>query len=87
MYKHLIVIIIFAKLYLLKLYADFLKEGIRLGILWFLMSFILGLIVFMLPTSFQMSLGDFFSSAVVMALVIPVITVGFGCLLNKKLKI
>jgi hypothetical protein len=72
-------------LYFKKLNGNFLSEGIRLGILWLVISLAIDLFMF-LPTNspMNMSLADYTADIGVTYLAIPTITIGVGFLLEKK---
>ena len=77
-------VVAFASLYFKKVGADFLKEGVRLGIIWFFISLIIDLLMFMPPSSMQMSPFDYVADIGLTYLIIPIVTIGFGCLVEKK---
>lgn len=75
--------IVFTKPYLLKIDKDYYKESIKLGILWLAISIVIDLLMFM-QGPMAMTFAEYISDIGVAYLIIPTITVGFGCLLEKK---
>ncbi len=74
--------VFFAMIYLSGLKSDFRKEGIYIGMAWFLMSIILDLLIFV-EGSIRMSLWDYAMDVPVTYLMIPTITFGFGYLMEQ----
>lgn len=70
-------VVLFLNLYFRKLKTDFLKEGITLGIVWFLMSIIIDLFMFM-EGPMKMTFVDYMMDIGLTYLIIPTITIGFG---------
>ncbi len=79
-------VVIFTILYFKKVETNFLKEGILLGIIFFFVSFIIDLSMFMWGPM-KMTFGEYVSDIGVTYLLIPVITIGFGYFLSKKEKL
>ena len=73
----------FLILYFSKLQAHFLKEAILLGIIWLAISLILDLLLFM-EGPMKMSFADYMMDIGLTYLMIPTISIGFGCLLEKR---
>ncbi|MBU2444992.1 MAG: hypothetical protein KJ666_05390 [Bacteroidetes bacterium] len=76
-------VVIFAILYFKKVESNFIKEGVLLGIVFFGVSIIIDLAMFMWGPM-KMSFGEYLSDIGVTYLLMPVITIGFGYLLQKK---
>ncbi len=74
--------VVFAVVYLRKARADFLKEGIIVGIAWLVICLIFDLLLFM-EGPMKMSFGDYMMDIGLVYLTIPTITVGFGWVLRK----
>lgn len=68
-------------IYFKKLTDNYLKEGILVGIAWFLMNIILDILV-LLPMS-KMPLGMYFSAIGLRYLVIPVMSIAIGYVAEK----
>ena len=73
----------FLILYFSKLQAHFLKEAVLLGIIWLAISLILDLLLFM-EGPMKMSFADYMMDIGLTYLMIPTISIGFGCLLEKR---
>lgn len=70
-------------LYFKKIHADYLKEGILVGILWFVINILLDLLV-LIPMS-GMSISDYFTQIGLRYLMIPAMSIAIGAALaNKK---
>lgn len=76
-------VVLFSILYFRKLGADFLKEGILLGVIWLAVSLILDLLLFM-EGPMKMSFTDYMMDIGLTYLIIPTITIGFGYLLERQ---
>ncbi len=73
----------FLILYFSKLQAHFLKEAVLLGIIWLAISLILDLLLFM-EGPMKMPFADYMMDIGLTYLMIPTISIGFGCLLEKR---
>ena len=74
--------VFFAVTYLSGLKSGFQKEGILIGVAWFLMGIILDLLIFV-DGPIKMSLWDYALDVPVTYLIIPTITFGFGYLMEQ----
>ncbi|WP_455284011.1 hypothetical protein [[Eubacterium] cellulosolvens] len=74
----------FSILYLRKVQGGYLKEGVVLGLLWFVISIGLDLLMFMPEGPMRMTLVDYMKDIGLTYLIIPTISVGFGFLAGKK---
>ena len=74
--------VVFSVVYLRKGKANFLKEGIVVGIIWLVICLVFDLLLFM-EGPMKMSLADYMMDIGLVYLMIPTITVGFGWLLGK----
>jgi len=77
-------VVSFSVLYLGGLQAGFLREGTMLGIVWFVISIALDLLMFMPESPMKMGIVDYMKDIGLTYLIIPTITVGFGYLAEKK---
>ena len=75
--------VVFSAVYLRKVKADFLKEGIVVGIVWLVICLVFDLLLFM-EGPMKMSFADYMMDIGLVYLTIPTITVGFGWLLGKS---
>lgn len=78
-----ICVVVFSILYFGKVEADFLKEGILLGIIWLVISLVVDLLLFM-EGPMKMTFVDYMMDVGLTYLMIPTITIGFGYLLAKR---
>lgn len=78
-----IVTVIFSVLYFKKVEANFLKEGIFLGIVFLAVSIVIDLLMFS-KGPMAMPFVDYLKDIGFTYLLIPVITTGMGYLLDKK---
>jgi len=76
-------VVLFLIRYFRKLEADFLKEGVMLGIIWFIISLGVDLLMFMwgpMKTTF----ANYMMDIGLTYLIVPIITIGFGYLIEKR---
>jgi hypothetical protein len=62
---------------------DFIQEGIILGIIWFIISIALDLVM-VFSNFFQMTVLEYFTDIGLRYLCIPIFTIGLGYALNQK---
>lgn len=74
--------VFFAVIYLSGLKSGFQREGILIGVAWFLMGIILDLLIFV-DGPIKMPLWDYALDVPVTYLMIPTITFGFGYLMEQ----
>lgn len=79
-----ICVVLFSILYFKKLEAGFFKEGVILGITWFVICIVLDLLLFMWGPM-KMTFPYYMADIGLTYLIIPVITVGFGYLVEKRI--
>ncbi len=82
-----LVVVIFSYLYLKDIKENFAREGIVTGVVWFIISIIIDLILFLPPSPMQMGLPDYFMDIGLTYLMIPIITVGLGYQSQKMLRV
>lgn len=76
-------VVVFAVLYLRKLQGSYLREGVFLGALWFLVS--VGIDLPMTTAGpMKMSFTEYMMDIGLTYLIIPTVTVGMGYLLTRK---
>jgi hypothetical protein len=75
--------VLFAVLYFRKLTMGFLRQGILIGIIWFVINIVLDLMLFM-EGPMKMSFSDYMMDIGLTYLIIPVVTIGFGYILQRK---
>jgi hypothetical protein len=76
-------VVILSVLYFGKMDSGYFNEGIRIGILWFVISIVIDLLMFMWGPM-KMSFRDYMFDIGFTYLIYPTVTVGFGCLLQQK---
>ncbi|MBI5229279.1 hypothetical protein HY991_04150 [Candidatus Micrarchaeota archaeon] len=76
-------VVAFADLYFAKVEKNFFKEGVLLGLLWFAMAVVIDLLMFR-EGPMKMSFIDYMADIGLTYLIIPVVTMGFGHLNEKK---
>ena len=69
--------------YLKHMKTNFLREGIVIGVSWFLISIIVDLILFLPVSPMHMSLANYMMDIGLTYLIIPSITVGMGYMVDK----
>lgn len=80
-----LITVVLAGIYLKNAEGDLLREGILIGVVWFLMSVIIDLFLFLPPSPMQMSITSYFTDIGITYLIIPIITIGMGYLTGKKM--
>jgi hypothetical protein len=78
------VAIIFAMLYLNAVQRGFAREGTLIGIAWFIINIIIDLCLFLPSSPMQMSLPDYMTDIGFTYLIYPIVSIGFGYLLDRK---
>ncbi|MCJ7776749.1 MAG: hypothetical protein MUP16_00295 [Sedimentisphaerales bacterium] len=74
--------VVFAVLYLRRLQKNFLRDAISAGVIWLGVSLTLDLLLFM-EGPMKMTFIDYMSDIGLTYVMVPVITTGFGYLLEK----
>ena len=75
--------VLFAVLYFRKLTSGFLRQGVLIGIIWFVVNILIDLMLFM-EGPMKMSFADYMMDIGLTYLIIPAVTIGFGFLLRQK---
>jgi EamA domain-containing membrane protein RarD len=70
--------------YFRKINKGFLSAGIRLGVIAFILSILIDLLLFMWGPM-KMSFADYMMDIGLTYLIYPIVTIGFGYLLSKRL--
>ena len=73
-----IITVIMANLYLKNVEIKFFKEGIYIGLLWFVICIVIDLLLFMWGPM-KMSFIDYMKDIGLTYIMIPAITIGIGC--------
>lgn len=79
-----ICVVLFSTLYLKHVRDGFLKEGIFLGLMWLVISVVIDAPMFLFGGPMKTTLSGYLSDIGATYLLIPVITTGFGYLLERK---
>ena len=77
-------LVLFSILYLRKVESDFLREGLMIGVMWFAISLVIDLILFIPESPMQMSFGEYMMDIGITYFSMPIICIGFGYLLENK---
>ncbi len=75
-------VVAFSILYFRKLEGGFLREGILIGVVWFVINIVLDLLLFM-EGPMKMSFPNYMMDIGLVYLIIPTATVGSGYLLER----
>lgn len=75
--------VFFSIFYLYRIKSNILKEGIFIGTAWLLMSIVLDLMIFIVGP-LKMPIWDYATDIAVTYIMIPVITSGFGYLMEQR---
>jgi hypothetical protein len=75
---------IISVLYFKKVEKESLKEGLIAGVLWFVLSLVIDLMLFLPASPMQMSFIDYMMDIGLTYLIILIIPIGIGALISKK---
>ena len=70
--------------YMKNIDSDFVREGILIGIVWYIINIAIDLVMFLPASPMHMSFADYMMDIGLTYVMIPVITIGMGFLLNSK---
>ena len=76
-------VVLFLNLYFRRLEAGFLKEGLMLGVIWFAISLVLDLLMFMWGPM-KMTFAEYMMDIGLAYLIFPIVTIGSGHLIKKR---
>ncbi|MBE3136684.1 MAG: hypothetical protein IMZ43_04735 [Thermoplasmata archaeon] len=77
-------VMIISVLYFKKIEKESLKEGVIAGVLWFVLSLVIDLMLFLPASPMQMSFSDYMMDIGLTYLIILMIPIGIGALVSKK---
>jgi hypothetical protein len=77
-------VLIISVLYFKKIEKESLKEGVIAGVLWFALSLVIDLMLFLPASTMQMSFSDYMMDIGLTYLIILMIPIGIGALVSKK---
>lgn len=80
------VAVLFAILYLRRVSGGYISEGILIGIGWFAVNILIDLFLFLPPSPMQMSIVDYMTDIGFTYLIYPIVTIGFGYVLEQNSK-
>jgi hypothetical protein len=78
-------VVVLSILYFGKMDGGYFREGIRIGILWFVISIVIDLLMFMWGPM-KMSILNYMYDIGFTYLIYPTVTIGFGYLLQRKVQ-
>jgi hypothetical protein len=76
--------VLFSVLYFRKVKMGFVQEGVLVGIAWFAINIIIDLPLFMLEGPMKRSFADYMMDIGLTYLIYPIVSLGFGYLLEKR---
>lgn len=77
-------VMIISVLYFKKIEKESLKEGLIAGVLWFVLSLVIDLMLFLPASPMQMSFSDYMMDIGLTYLIILIIPIGIGALVSEK---
>ncbi len=77
-------VVLFSLLYFKKIEKNWIQEGIIAGIIWFVISIVIDLFMFIPESSWHMDIIDYMMDIGLTYLIIIIIPVGYGLLLKKQ---
>ena len=81
-----ITVVTFSILFFKRVDKEFMKEGFIVGIVWFTISIVIDLFMFIPESNMHMLLVDYIMDIGLTYLIILVIPVGFGYMLEKRIE-
>lgn len=81
-----IAVVTFSILFFKRVDKEFMKEGFIVGIVWFTISIVIDLFMFIPESSMHMPLVDYIMDIGLTYLIILIIPVGFGYILEKRIE-
>ncbi len=76
-------VVVFGTLYMKDVDRSHIAEGLKIGVLWFIMSVVIDLFIFMWGPM-KKTFPDYMTDIGLTYLIYPIVTVGFGLILKKK---
>lgn len=71
-------VVTFSYFYLNDIKGNFAREGFVTGLVWFIISIVIDLLLFIPPSPMQMSFTSYIMDVGLTYLIIPIVTVGFA---------
>jgi hypothetical protein len=79
-----VVVTTLAYYYLKDINLEYLKNGLIIGVVWYIVSIVIDLCLFMPASPMHMSFGDYMMDIGLTYFIIPVITVGMALIAQNK---
>jgi hypothetical protein len=79
-----IIVITLTYYYLKSIDSNYVKEGIMIGILWYIINIAIDLVMFLPASPMHMTFVDYMADIGLTYIIIPVITIGIGYMANSK---
>jgi hypothetical protein len=76
--------VLMAYFYLKNIKTGFIKEGVIIGVVWFVINIAIDLVMFIPPSPMQMTLVNYMMDIGITYLIIPIITIGMGYMAEYK---
>lgn len=76
-------VVVFTNIYFNKVGASFLKESVLLGVIWFLISVAIDILMFS-SGPMKLTMVDYFKDIGLTYLIIPIVTIGAGFLVTSR---
>jgi len=80
-----LVVVVLAYYYLKGNEVNLVKEGIIIGLAWFIINIAIDLFMFLPASPMHMNLADYMMDIGLTYVMIPIITIGMGLIANSKL--
>jgi len=79
-----ICVVLFSIFYFKKVKTHFFKEGVLIGVIWFVINLVIDLMMLMPESPMKMSFTDYMMDIGLTYIIILTICIGFGYLLEKQ---
>lgn len=79
-----ILVVVFSTLYFQKVTAQYLREGLLLGVMWLSINMAIDLPLFLTNSPMHMTFDEYMSDIGITYFIIPVFTLGLGYVLHYK---
>lgn len=76
--------VIFALLYFRKAQSDYVRQGVIVGTIWFIMSILVDAPLFLIGGPMLMTFQNYMMDIGLTYLIYPIVTIGFGWLLAHR---
>jgi hypothetical protein len=79
-------VILLSYFYYKKIRTDYIKEGVLLGVTWFIINVAIDLLLFLPPSPMHMNFSNYMMDIGITYLIIPTITIGIGFIFANQFK-